>query len=92
MINSSPWRRNFRNSISVVAKTWFNLAGVVQPDVAVNLLNDAIVCPPEVDFDEMTVKSNEVSDLMTIFENIDISHPKPEGYRDLYTLDKDALL
>ena len=74
LINGSPWRRNFRSSNSVVANTWFNIAGYVQPDVVVNLLNrnsydgfcdkQFFVCPPEVDvdYDELQQTPSEASD------------------------------
>ena len=34
-----PRRRNFWSSNSAVSNTWFNIAGFLQPDVIVNLLN-----------------------------------------------------
>jgi hypothetical protein len=80
LINGSPWRRNFRNSISVVAKTWFNLAGFVQPDVIVNLLNgndydgfadrQFFVCPPEVDADFDETKRNHAKRNARLEEHI----------------------
>ena len=39
LINGSPWRRNFRNSNSYVEKPWFNIAGFVQPDAIINMMN-----------------------------------------------------
>lgn len=68
LINGSPWRRNFRNSNSVVFNTCFNIAGFIQPDVIVNLLNgkgydgfcdrQLFVCPPEMDKDYDEISSS----------------------------------
>lgn len=98
LINGSPWRRNFRNSISIVPNTSFNVAGFVQPDVIVNLLhgNDYdgftdrqfFVCPPEVDadFDEMLPMPAGLLDFKEIFHTINNKHQDhPE-----YTLSADA--
>lgn len=100
LINGSPWRRNFRNSNSVVPKTWFNLAGFVQPDVIVNLLhgNDYdgfldrqfFVCPPEVDtdYDDMKDMPQDATSFKEMFHIIDDNHTTDS----LYTLDDNAKL
>lgn len=101
LINGSPWKRNFRNSTSVVPKTWFNVAGFVQTDVIVNLLNgndydgfadrQFFVCPAEidVDYDEMKEMPEDVPNFKDIFSILDEQH-RPEN--TTYSFEDDAHL
>lgn len=92
LINGSPWRRNFRSSNSVIFNTCFNIAGFVQPDVIVNLLNgndydgfcdrQLFVLPPEldVDYDEILPPPPQTPDLMDIFNTLDRNHQSTSNY------------
>jgi hypothetical protein len=83
-----------------VPKTWFNVAGFVQLDVIVGLLNgndydgfadrQFFVCPPEVDadYDEMRAMPEGTPDFKRISTIIDEEHSKDET--NFYTLHEDA--
>ena len=99
LINGSSWRRNFRSSHSIVPKTWFNIAGFVQPDVIVNLLNgndydgfcdrQIFVCPPEVDvdYDDIQQPPPTTPPLDAVFQVLDDIHHQSNNN---YELSKDA--
>lgn len=98
LINGSSWRRNFRTH-SVVEQTWFNIAGFVQPDVIVMLLNgndydgfcdrQIFVCPAERDlnYDELTKPPPSTPEFDDIFQFLDEVH-RHESTK--YTLAEDA--
>ena len=99
LINGSSCRRNFRTSHSVVPQTWFNIAGFVQPDVIVSLLNgndydgfcdrQIFVCPPEldVDYDELVKPPPTTPQLHEIFQALDEFHRQSDTK---YELSKEA--
>ena len=92
LINGSEWRRNFRNCQSVVEEPWFNIAGFVQPEVVVRLLNgndydgfwdrQMFVCPPErdADYDEIIPMPADIPGLGDIFRIMEESHEKTKNY------------
>ncbi|KAK3732452.1 hypothetical protein QZH41_002029 [Actinostola sp. cb2023] len=100
LINASPSKQNVHNSTSVVPKTWFNVAGFVQPDVIVHLLNgndydgfadrQFFMCPPEVDadYDEMKPMPEGIPNLKAIFALIDGEHSQQNDV--VYTLEENA--
>lgn len=100
LINGSPWRRNFRNSNSIISNTCFNIAGFIQPDVIVTLLNgndydgfcdrQFFVCPPELDkdYDEIIQPPSDVADLKDVFRLLDKQHNNTTS--NIYLLSKEA--
>ena len=100
LINGSPWRRNFRNSNSIISNTCFNIAGFIQPDVIVTLLNgndydgfcdrQFFVCPPELDkdYDEIIQPPSDVADLKDVFRLLDKQHNNTTS--NTYLLSKEA--
>ena len=94
-------KRNFRSSHSIVRHTWFNIAGFIQPDVIVNLLNgndydgfcdrQLFVCPSDLDVDYNKIQKPPIDTplLKEVFKALDYQHSNTTT-TNVYTLHPDA--